>query len=67
MYSNGHSAGTIESGHTYKLTHGRTRSVLDLSAKDWQSIKSAAWEASDYQKVCIGLRGCLMSADDIHD
>ncbi|KAI0331521.1 hypothetical protein GY45DRAFT_1322075 [Cubamyces sp. BRFM 1775] len=50
MQSNGHSAGVIESSHTYKLTHGRTRTVLDLSAKDWQSIKSAAWEASDYQK-----------------
>ncbi|KAI8977833.1 hypothetical protein BD414DRAFT_157075 [Trametes punicea] len=55
MLSNGRdrkpdSAATLESGHTYKLSHARTRAVLDLSMKDWQSIKSAPWDASDNQK-----------------
>ncbi|KAI9068952.1 carbohydrate-binding module family 13 protein [Trametes sanguinea] len=44
------STAALESGHTYKMSHARTRAVLDLSMKDWQSIRSAPWDASDNQK-----------------
>ncbi|KAI0370723.1 hypothetical protein BV20DRAFT_966233 [Pilatotrama ljubarskyi] len=40
----------LQSGHTYRLSHARTRTVLDLSMKDWSSVKAAAWDASDNQK-----------------
>ncbi|KAI0354415.1 hypothetical protein OH77DRAFT_1425993 [Trametes cingulata] len=43
-------ATSIESGHTYKLSHARTRTVLDLSMKDWSSVRAAAWDTSDNQK-----------------
>ncbi|KAI0668245.1 hypothetical protein C8Q78DRAFT_285340 [Trametes maxima] len=39
-----------QSGHTYRLSNTRTRTVLDMSMKDWRSLSSAAWDASDNQK-----------------
>ncbi|OJT11889.1 hypothetical protein TRAPUB_11535 [Trametes pubescens] len=52
MYSNtrAQQTETLESGHTYRLTQAKTRTVLDLSMKDWSSIRSTAWDASDNQK-----------------
>ncbi|KAI0773161.1 hypothetical protein BD413DRAFT_473376 [Trametes elegans] len=41
---------TVESGHTYRLVHARTGTVLDLSMKDWRSVSSSTWDASDNQK-----------------
>lgn len=53
MYSNtrAQQTETLESGHTYRLTQAKTRTVLDLSMKDWSSVRSTAWDASDNQKV----------------
>lgn len=53
MYSNTRAQQTemLESGHTYRLTQAKTRTVLDLSMKDWSSVRSTAWDASDNQKV----------------